>query len=193
MKCNPPRRIVTGHKSDGTAIIQADGPTERNQLIGSDDGPWFYEVWNTQESPCSIGVADSEPHEDSIVLSPPKSGTRIRVLDIPPDSPEMYNQTPEERLAHFAEIGAAEAPADGGANERHPRMHRTVTIDYGIVLEGEIVLIMDEGETVCRTGDIIIQKGTNHGWANRTDKTCRIAFILVDGEYTDELSSALNV
>ena len=66
-------------------------------------------------------------------------------------------------------------------------MHRTETIDYGIVLEGEIVLIMDEGETVVRAGDVVIQRGTNHGWANRSDQICRIAFILIDGAFEPDL------
>lgn len=66
-------------------------------------------------------------------------------------------------------------------------MHRTETIDYGIVLEGEIVLIMDEGETTVRAGDIVIQRGTNHGWSNRSDRNCRIAFILIDGAFDEEL------
>ena len=67
-------------------------------------------------------------------------------------------------------------------------MHKTETIDYGIVLEGELVLIMDVGETTVRAGDIVIQRGTNHGWANRSDKPCRIAFILIDGKFSDELA-----
>jgi uncharacterized cupin superfamily protein len=66
-------------------------------------------------------------------------------------------------------------------------MHRTETVDYGIVLEGELVLILDEGETTVRAGDIVIQRGTNHGWSNRSDKNCRIAFILIDGEFTGGL------
>ena len=78
--------------------------------------------------------------------------------------------------------------ADGGNSDRHAHMHKTQTVDYGIVLDGEIVLIMDEGETVCRRGDIIIQRGTNHGWANRTDKNCRIAFILIDGKFDPALA-----
>ena len=69
-------------------------------------------------------------------------------------------------------------------------MHRTETIDYGIVLEGEITLIMDEGETVVRAGDIVIQRGTNHGWANRTDRNCRIAFILIDGTFAPDLAQS---
>ena len=67
-------------------------------------------------------------------------------------------------------------------------MHRTETVDYGIVLQGEITLIMDEGEALCRAGDIIIQRGTNHGWANRSNENCRIAFILIDGRFEDGLS-----
>ena len=66
--------------------------------------------------------------------------------------------------------------------------HRTNSIDYGIVLEGEITLILDEGETVVRAGDIVIQRGTNHGWANRGTVPCRIAFILIDGRYDPELA-----
>jgi quercetin dioxygenase-like cupin family protein len=66
-------------------------------------------------------------------------------------------------------------------------MHRTQSIDYGIVPDGEITLILDQGETTVRTGDIVIQRGTNHGWANRSGRNCRIAFIPIDGEFTDGL------
>ena len=69
-------------------------------------------------------------------------------------------------------------------------MHRTKTVDYGIVLEGEMTLIVDHGETTIRTGDIVIQNGTNHAWANRSDKLCRMAFILIDGQYTTETVSS---
>ncbi|MEQ8300524.1 MAG: cupin domain-containing protein [Hyphomonas sp.] len=184
----PFRRIVTGHNAAGKAIIQEDGPPPRVQRIGGETGPMFYEVWNTTQTPAPIEHASGEPHEDNIVLAPPKNGTRIRVLDIPPDDPSFENMTAEERKAHFAEIGAADAVADDGKSARHAHMHRTETVDYGIVLEGEIVLIMDEGETTVRAGDIVIQRGTNHGWANRTDRNCRIAFILIDGQFDPALA-----
>jgi len=96
--------------------------------------------------------------------------------------------TAEAARAHFAEIGAASASSHGGAGSRHPYMHRTETIDYGIVLEGEITLVLDEGETVVRAGDIVIQRGTNHGWANRSGRNCRIAFILIDGKFDPEIA-----
>ena len=183
----PFRRIVTGHNAEGKAIIQEDGPPPRVQRIGGEIGPMFYEVWNTQATPAPIDHASGEPHEEGIVLAPPKNGTRIRVLDIPPEDDKVRELTPEEARAHFEEIGAADASSHSGDGSRHAFMHRTQTVDYGIVLEGELVLIVDEGETVVRQGDIVIQRGTNHGWANRSGKNCRIAFILIDGEFTGGL------
>jgi mannose-6-phosphate isomerase-like protein (cupin superfamily) len=184
----PFRRIVTGHDEAGRAIIQDDGPPPRVQRIGGEHGPMFYEVWNTRESPVRIDRASGEPPEEGIVLAPPRNGTRIRVLDIPPDDASLQHTTPEQAKAHFAEIGAAEAASHSGEGSRHAHMHRTETVDYGIVLDGEIVLIMDEGETIVRAGDIVIQRGTNHGWANRSDRNCRIAFILIDGTFDKDLA-----
>jgi Cupin domain len=183
----PFRRIVTGHNAAGQAIIQEDAPPPRVRRIGGETGPVFYEVWNTRATPVPIDRASGEPHEDGIMLAPPKNGTRIRVLDIPPDDPSLAAMTPEQARAHFAEIGAGDASRHSGQGSRHAHFHRTETLDYGIVLDGEIVLIMDKGETICRAGDIVIQRGTNHGWANRSNRTCRIAFILIDGKFTDGL------
>lgn len=183
----PFRRIVTGHDSEGRAVILEDGPPPRAQRIGGPHGPMFYEVWNTRETPARIDAASGEPPEEGIQLAPPKNGTRIRVLEVPPEDPSIAKLTPEEARAHFAEVGAADAASHKGDGSRHAFMHRTETIDYGIVLEGEITLILDEGETVARAGDIVIQRGTNHGWANRSGKPCRIAFILIDGVFDEEL------
>lgn len=182
----PVRRVVTGHDAQGRAILQEDGTVPRVQRVGGAIGPMFHEVWNTQATPAPIDAASGEPHEDGIVLAPPKNGTRIRVLDIPPEGDGIRNMTPEEARAHFAEVGAGSASAHGEGS-RHALMHRTETIDYGIVLEGELVLILDEGETTVRAGDIVIQRGTNHGWSNRSDKNCRIAFILIDGAFDEQL------
>jgi hypothetical protein len=179
----PVRRVVTGHDGQGRAIIQQDGAVPRVQRIGGTHGPLFYEVWNTTATPAPLDAASSEPPEEGIQLVPPKGGTRIRVLDIPPEDASLAALTPEQARAHFAEVGAAAASSHAENGSRHAFMHRTETIDYGIVLEGELTLIMDVGETVVRAGDIIIQRGTNHGWANRSGQHCRIAFVLIDGEY----------
>ncbi len=189
MPTAPFRRIVTGHNAAGQAVILEEGPPPRVAQVGGEHGPMFYEVWNTRETPARIDRASGEPAEAGISLAPPKNGTRIRVLDIPPEAEGLQSMSAEEARAHFAEVGAAEASSHtGGADSRHAFMHRTQTVDYGIVLDGEITLVLDEGETLCRTGDIVVQRGTNHGWANRSGKTCRIAFILIDGEFTDGLT-----
>jgi quercetin dioxygenase-like cupin family protein len=188
MNTAPFRRIVTGHDEQGRAIIVADGPPPRSARIGGEHGPVFYEVWNTTETPARIDRDSGEPAEDGVVLSPPPNGTRIRVLDIPPEDASFAGITPEQARAHFAAVGAAGAASHQGAGSRHPFMHRTETIDYGIVLDGELTLILDEDETVVRAGDIVIQRGTNHGWANRSGRLCRIAFILIDGKFDPELA-----
>lgn len=187
MPAAPFRRIVTGHNAKGQAVILEDGPPPRVARVGGDVGPMFYEVWNTRETPARIDRASGEPPEEGISLSPPKHGTRIRVLEIPPEDDRTKHITPEQARAHFASVGAENASSHTGEGSRHAFMHRTETIDYGIVLEGELVLIVDEGETTVRAGDIVIQRGTNHGWANRSDKPCRIAFILIDGQFEDGL------
>jgi uncharacterized cupin superfamily protein len=110
------------------------------------------------------------------------------VLDILPETADLQHMDEASARAHFAEVGletASTFKSGGGAS--HPFMHRTETIDYGIVLEGEIVLVLDRGETTVRAGDIVVQRGTNHAWSNRSGKVCRIAFILVDGRFVDGL------
>jgi mannose-6-phosphate isomerase-like protein (cupin superfamily) len=179
------RRVVTGHDENGRAIIQSDSAPERTKTLAG-GGPTFYEIWNTRETPVRIDRTSSEPAEEGIILAPPTNGTRIRVLDIPPETAEISNLDAASARAHFAEIGAESASTNTG-QARHPHMHRTETVDYGIVLEGEITLLVDVGEVTVYAGDIVVQRGTNHGWANRSGKNCRIAFILIDGQFIDGL------
>ncbi len=68
-------------------------------------------------------------------------------------------------------------------------MHRTETIDYAIVLEGEVTMILDDSEVLLKTGDVVVQCGINHAWSNRSDKVCRIAFILMDGAFDEQLQA----
>jgi quercetin dioxygenase-like cupin family protein len=70
-------------------------------------------------------------------------------------------------------------------------MHRTQSVDYGIVLEGEVTLLLDDSQTTLRAGDVVVQRGTNHRWENRGDQTARMAFILIDGAFTAELRGLL--
>lgn len=179
------RRIVTGHDAEGRAVIQSAGPPERVVDL-TEHGPRFHEIWNTRETPARIDADSAEPPEDKLTLAPPRNGTRIRVLDIAPETQQIRDMDAAQARRHFELIGAAEASTrhQGAA---HPYMHRTETVDYGIILSGEVYLIVDTGEILCRPGDIVIQRGTNHAWANRSNEVCRIAFILIDGTFEESL------
>jgi len=178
------RRVVTGHNAAGKAVILQDGPVPRvfDQL--GQEGLVFMEVWETRATPAPIEATEDEPTDHDLQLTPPKNGVRIRVLDIPPDEGSFGDNVEEEAKAVFEKIGAGSAHTD---NAPHPFMHRTETVDFGIVLDGELVLILDEGETTLHKGDIVVQRGTNHAWSNRSDKPCRIAFILTDGAFGPSL------
>jgi mannose-6-phosphate isomerase-like protein (cupin superfamily) len=171
----PLRRVVTGHDQMGRSCIVSDGPPDRVFDDLGQEGLVFHEIWNTPTVPAVISDDDSEPAEVRLNLAPPSGGTRIRILDIPPDAPDL-----ESLDEVFDNVGASEHQA---ASARHASFHRTETIDYGIVLHGEVTLLMDDGEATVGPGDVVIQRGTNHGWANRSEETCRIVFILVDATY----------
>ena len=83
------------------------------------------------------------------------------------------------------------AASTARADSPHPLMHRTETVDYGIVIEGELTLVLDDAEVHLKVGSVVIQRGTNHAWANRSGKPCRMLFVLVDGAYEAGVGPAL--
>jgi mannose-6-phosphate isomerase-like protein (cupin superfamily) len=182
MTGSPVRRVVTGHDTEGRAVIALDGPPPTSVALDSVPGTVFHELWATPSVPAEIdnGV---DPTLGPLQLAPPTGGTRIRIVDIPPDTVQNA-LTPEEAAAAFAAIGASDAH---GLDGPHALMHRTETVDYGIVLTGEVWLVVDDGETRLGPGDVVVQRGTNHAWSNRTEETARMAFVLVDGRFADEL------
>lgn len=182
------RRVVTGHTTDGKAVIISDAPPVHTQLVGGPGGPTFFEVWHTQETPALIYASPDEGVENGLVLPPPKNGTRLRIIEFPPEGEEIRKLTGEGAAEKFKLMGDAQASTSSQEGAPHPLMHRTKTVDYGIVLEGEITMILDQGETTIKTGDVIIQNGTNHAWANRSGKICRMAFVLIDGTFSSEIA-----
>jgi len=180
------RRIVTGHDAQGRSIIAQDGPPPRSIDVGG-RGVTFHEFWHTKSVPAKLDRASAEPQEPSLSLEPPKGGVRIRFVDTPPDDPDAPPPDAALMKQVFARIGAPNA-SRYRPGETHPAMHVTPSLDYGIVLEGEITLITDRGETLCRAGDVIVQNGTNHAWANRSGKTARMCFVLIDGEHEEGLA-----
>src|SRR5690606_39927251 len=130
MSHRPVRRVVTGHNSAGKAVFLEDGAVPRVQRIGGEHGPLFFEVWNTRETPARIDRASGEPPEEGIQLAPPKNGTQIRVLEVPPEDPSIVKLTPEEARAHFAEVGAADAASHSVCVSKLASQHRTMPVAY---------------------------------------------------------------
>lgn len=180
------KRVVTGHNKHGQAIVASNGPTPNVFPLSSVPGTVFHELWNSSTSPALLDNAN-DPSSKPLQLSPGPLGSVIRVVDIPPDS--VQNQvSAESAAAAFAEIGESHA-GTSQPGSKHKLMHRTETLDYGIVTEGEVWLVLDEEEVHLRRGDVVVQRGTNHAWSNRTEAMARMVFILLDGRFADELSN----
>ncbi len=157
-----PRRVVTGHDDSGVSVFTADGPVP--VVRTAPDGALFYEIWGTDAMPAPIGI---DPIDTGA------SDPTLTALTVPP----APNGT-KIRINEFPP--GAVSP-----------VHRTQSVDYGIVLSGEVVLVLDEAETVLRAGDVVVQRGTNHRWENRSPDTARMAFILVDGAFTPRMLETL--
>ncbi len=178
---------MTGHDETGKAMVVSDAPPVHTQLIGGPGGPTFFEIWRTQHTPAIIHAQPGALDEEGLVLPPPKQGTRLRVIEFPPEGEEIRKLSGADAADKFRSMGDEKA-STSAAGAPHPLMHRTQTIDYGIVLEGEITLVLDHDEVSLQAGDIVVQRGTNHAWANRSAHICRMAFILIDGQFADGLS-----
>lgn len=177
-KYRPVRRIVTGVNEEGRSIIVTDGDTPNVKL--HETTPIVAQVvWATEDMPVAIGqYRDAAPADVAFKAPPGKNGTIFRIVDFPPDS-MAQNSASQEAAKEIEESGHRATDA------RHFLFHKTETIDYAIVLEGEIWALMDEGETLMKEGDVMVQRATHHSWANRTEQFCRMAFVLIDARDVD--------
>lgn len=183
------RRVVTGHDADGRAVVASDGPLPTVVEIAAIPGTVFHEVWSTSQTPAAVNNAP-DPTTGPLTLPPPKQGTRIRFVDIPPDTPEFLAHGAAKMHAAFSEVGDADA-STVKADSPHPLMHRTESIDYGVVIEGEMTLMLDDAQVALAPGSVVIQRGTNHAWANRSGRPCRMLFVLIDGTYDPKIAATL--
>jgi quercetin dioxygenase-like cupin family protein len=180
------RRVVTGHDKDGKAIVISDGPAPFVHVNPINPEWYSTDIWRTRETPALIESAAPESTLGPRRQMPEKRGTVLRINHYPPEPEAVRRMTPEDSRRAFAALGN-ETAATFGRGGRHPLMHRTETIDYAIVLAGEITMVMDDCDVVLKAGDIVIQCGTNHAWSNRSDAPAVIAFVLIDGEFEPDL------
>jgi mannose-6-phosphate isomerase-like protein (cupin superfamily) len=177
------RRIVTGHNMQGRSVILSDDMSPHVMPIMDQPNFAVTDFWKAAATPIDNGAQTSEdPCRLPIQVAPPANGSVFRVVQFPPD---------KEWAAKAAAMGGSVAidetakAANTGGPVRHAHMHRTRSLDYAIVLSGEIWAVMDEGETKMTAGDVLIQRGTNHAWANRSNAPCVVAFVLIDAKPLD--------
>lgn len=175
------RRLITGHDANGRSVAVSDSLAhDINVPLPIAKDLTLVNLWHTASVPADA-YTDEDPTQQEVPFAPQAGGTVFRVVDFPPDSTWLPQITQELQEKAWA---AADASTHADKNQKlpHPFMHATPTVDYGIVLEGEIYLILDESEHLLKAGDTIVQRATNHAWGNRSDKMCRVAFILVDAQ-----------
>jgi hypothetical protein len=155
--------VVTGHDQTGKSVVLSDGPPpQHHPMSGPDVGADFYEIWNSTRTVPLLTAQEPEPNERGFTIMP-VSGHLLRIIEIYP-------------------------PAQGG---KRTVMHRTRTVDYVVVIRGEIVLVLDDSEVTLRQGDVVVQRGTDHAWENRSQAPARMAFFHIDAEFAADLLEVL--
>jgi mannose-6-phosphate isomerase-like protein (cupin superfamily) len=174
---SPIRRVVTGKDPTGKAIAIIDGPAPSVHRR-PEGGLAITNLWLTDSTPADL----SSPEDTStrkMGIPPPPTGTIFRVVEFAPEGEITADY--DTRLKMIQGIGLA---PEGPSRERprDPAMHRTRTIDYAVILSGEIDMLLDDTEVHMKAGDVLVQRGTNHAWVNRSNAPCQVAFILVDAK-----------
>jgi mannose-6-phosphate isomerase-like protein (cupin superfamily) len=175
----PVRRVVTGHDSNGKSKILFDGPAPNVKQRKAGNASTL--LWVTEESPADVSGGGDRAARD-IAVPPPRRGSIFRIAEFPPETGGDVRDN-ETVLRDFG-IGP---DVKRGHPPRHPAIHRTRSVDYIIVLEGEIHLVLDDSEVHLRAGDVVVQRGTNHAWINRGRQTCRLGMVFIDAEEPPEL------
>jgi uncharacterized cupin superfamily protein len=174
----PVRRIVTIDDDEGKSVAIADGPSPN--VRGDPARPGFSSarIWVADSSPVRIGA-----YRDTVLrphtIEPPRGGSVCRVVTFPPDDTFRGKVGAKEVEAFFRAMGSP-AASTYSADAPHLYMQKTRTLDFCLILEGEITLVLDTAEVHLKAGDTVVQRGTNHAWRNRSKKPCRIAFSLHD-------------
>jgi mannose-6-phosphate isomerase-like protein (cupin superfamily) len=175
----PVRRIVTIDDEHGESRAIFDGPTPDVRTDPARPGYAAARIWITDRTPARIrGVTETLhlPHR----LEPPLGGSICTIVTFPPDD-TYVGKVGAREVGLFFHAMSAPAASTYSSKAPHPYMMKTRTLDFCIVLEGEIMLVLDTEEVHLKAGDTVVQRGTNHAWSNRSTRPCTIAFSVHDG------------
>lgn len=166
------RRVVTALDENGKAVALFDGAVPLATMRSPNPAG---DIWITTKSPTGYSAKEDWAQTNKVGISPPSGGTIFRIVEFPPTSERVANMPMDTMM----KVVGDHAPAKG-MPPRHPMMHRTRSLDYAVILSGEIDMLLDDTEVRLRAGDVVVQQATNHAWVNRGKEPCRIAFILMD-------------
>jgi mannose-6-phosphate isomerase-like protein (cupin superfamily) len=169
------RRVVTTIDGKDKAVVLFDGPNPHRK-VRPHAQTVSRVIWVTDQSPADLSGTKDRAAID-IGIMPPRGGSVFRIVEFPPETAAMRNLDPNTMHQSLGD-GAPKR----GLPPRHPAMHRTRTVDYAIVMSGEIDMLLDDSEIHLKAGDVLVQQGTNHAWVNRSNEPCRIAFVLIDAK-----------
>ena len=165
------RRVVTGHRQDGTScFLSGDLAEAAVKQVGR--GLRFFELWET-DGPLASNEGLDDAGKRPFSHHPPAGGTRFRIVEFLPDSEH-------DEASVSGDFESMDVVRQVESND--PTMHRNETVDYNIILSGEIFAVTEEGEMLLRPGDVIIQRGTAHTWRNRSGRPCVFASVMVSAE-----------
>ncbi len=167
-------RVVTALDANGKAIALFNGPVPLTSVRSPNPAG---EMWITTKSPTDYSAQDDWAKTNKVGVAPPKGGTIFRIVEFPPTS-EKVNAMPVDTMMKVVGDSAPKR----GLPPRHSMMHRTRTLDYALIMSGEIDMLLDDSEVHLKAGDVLVQQATNHAWINRGKEPCRIAFVLMDAQ-----------
>ena len=172
MSGTPVRRVVTGHDNNGRSIILQDQATPHVKTSPHRPGVVINNLWMTDQMPVSAEPEDAA--HVGMTLAPGANGINFRIVEFSPEADYLDQISADAAAKAFGEMGAADAlvsgSADGSKPAQNPFMHKTETVDFAIVVSGEIFLVLDEDETLMHAGDVCVQRATNHVWSNRSNQ-----------------------
>jgi mannose-6-phosphate isomerase-like protein (cupin superfamily) len=169
------RRIVTGLDADNKAVVLFDS---RLPFASRPSGVASTNLWITDSYPPALSFTPDDPAKKPIGIAPPDNGTVFRLVEFPPlDAATEAKLEPDFLMKSLGD----HAPTRG-VKPTHPFMHRTRTLDYAVVLSGEIEMMLDDTSVHLKPGDTVVQQATNHAWINRGQEPCRVLFVLMDSK-----------
>jgi len=170
----PVRRIVTIDDDSKKSLAIEDRPSPDVRTDPARPGFAATRIWVTESSPVTIERKFRDALASPHALEPPPQGSLCRIVTIPPDASWRGRVGASEVAAFFQAMGSPRA-STYSPRAPHPYMQKTATLDFCLILEGEVTLVLDAEEVALKAGDTVVQRGTNHAWSNRSDKPCRIA------------------